>query len=88
MPVEKIEGVQDKSHILLEAYDVPEDNKTFETGEDTERKIYRIEEAGTIGRKLNNNIFFAEDLHMSNMHCKISLVNDKYFLEDLSSTNG
>ena len=41
-----------------------------------------------IGRKTNNALSFTDDLHMSNIHCKIYLINDKFFLEDIESTNG
>ena len=68
-----------KSHIILEIYDSPEDG---------EKKCFTIYESGSIGRKLNNHIPFVDDLHMSNSHCNISLVNNQYLLEDLSSTNG
>lgn len=27
-------------------------------------------------------------MHMSNMHCKINLIGDKFFFEDCASTNG
>lgn len=77
-PVEKDPNAQ-KSHIILEIYDAPEDG---------EKQSYTIHESGSIGRKLNNNIPFVDDLHMSNSHCNIALVNNQYLLEDLSSTNG
>ncbi len=31
---------------------------------------------------------FSDDLHMSNLHCKINLVGDKFNFEDMASTNG
>lgn len=70
---------REKSFIELEIIDSPEE---------VVRAKYKLFENGTIGRKQNNNISFVDDLHMSNTHCKINLVGDKYFLEDLSSTNG
>ena len=72
----------EKSYIKLEVLDCPESNDS------RERNTYLIYDAGTIGRKPNNLMKFQEDLHMSNIHCKISLVSNSYFLEDLSSTNG
>jgi len=69
----------EKSYIVLEVSDAPDD---------IPNKVYKLIEGGSIGRKQNNNIYFSEDLHMSNNHCKIVLVNTKFILEDLSSTNG
>ena len=75
-------GEQEKSFLKLEMLDGPEGNDI------RERNTFIINEAGTIGRKPNNLLKFQDDLHMSNIHCKISLVNNNYFIEDLSSTNG
>ena len=68
-----------KSTITLEVYDGPED---------FERSRSELEEGGTIGRKVNNKMSFSEDLHMSNLHCKISFAGNKFVLEDMASTNG
>ena len=68
-----------KSTITLEVYDGPED---------FERSRNELEEGGTIGRKVNNKMSFSEDLHMSNLHCKISFAGSKFVLEDMASTNG
>ena len=73
------ENPEEKTHLKLEVYDGPEEYQ---------KTVYTIFESGSIGRKLNNHICFADDLHMSNIHCKIILINDNYFLEDMSSTNG
>jgi predicted component of type VI protein secretion system len=41
----------------------------------------------SFGRKANNDFSF-EDQHLSGIHAKIQIVNDKFILEDMSSTNG
>lgn len=68
-----------KSSITLEIYDGPDES---------ERKKHELIEGGTIGRKINNDINFTEDLHMSNLHCKICLMGNKFVLDDMASTNG
>lgn len=68
-----------KSYIVLEIYDGPEEFQKMK---------HILEEGGNIGRKANNKIHFTEDLHMSNLHCKITRVHDKFVLEDMASTNG
>jgi len=75
------DGFEDlgKSTITLEIYDGPED---FEKAKAV------IEDKGTIGRKQTNIIHFVDDLHMSNLHCTISLMGPKFVLEDMGSTNG
>lgn len=79
-PQQEVSDNQDnRTHIKLEVYDGPEEHQ---------KCSYTIYESGSIGRKVNNHICFADDLHMSNIHCKIILINDNYFLEDMSSTNG
>lgn len=69
----------DKSYVTMEIYDGPED---------CEKMKHILEEGGSIGRKVNNKIHFTEDLHMSNLHCRITRVLDKFVLEDMASTNG
>lgn len=73
------EEESDKSWIKLNIYEGPDE---------TERMDYKLEEEGSIGRKTTNHICFTDDLHMSNLHCKISLINDRFVLEDMASTNG
>lgn len=68
-----------KSYIVLEIYDSPCDS---------DRKKHILEEGGSIGRKSSNKIHYKEDLHMSNLHCKITRAHDKFVLEDMGSTNG
>jgi pSer/pThr/pTyr-binding forkhead associated (FHA) protein len=68
-----------KPYVALEIYDGPEE---------CERTKYMLEEGGSIGRKTNNKIHFTDDLHMSNLHCKITRIGNKFVLEDMASTNG
>ena len=67
------------SQIILEIYESPEDSvmKTFNLFNDS-----------SIGRKNNNALCFSEDLHMSNLHCKINLIGKDFVFEDMASTNG
>lgn len=53
----------------------------------TEAEII-IKESAKIGRKTTNQISFQDDIHMSNMHAQINLINGAYMLEDIASTNG
>ena len=46
-----------------------------------------ISDKFSIGRKNNNELAF-DDHHLSNLHAKIYMVEDKFILEDLCSTNG
>ncbi len=41
----------------------------------------------SIGRKATNTFPF-DDQHLSNMHAKFFILDNKFYLEDLSSTNG
>lgn len=50
-----------------------------------------IENTATIGRKgqfTPTTITFVDDLHLSNTHTKISVIEGQFVLEDLGSTNG
>lgn len=73
------EELTGKSYVTLEIYDGPEE---------CEKMKYILEDGGSVGRKVNNKIHFTEDLHMSNLHCRITKVQDKFILEDMASTNG
>lgn len=42
----------------------------------------------TIGRKPNNLINFSDDQHLSNVHATISYIENRYYIEDMSTTNG
>lgn len=42
----------------------------------------------SIGRKMTNTLSFTDDLHMSNLHCKVYCVGNDFILEDIASTNG
>ena len=42
----------------------------------------------SIGRKGNNAIQMPDDHHMSGIHSSINFIENKFYLEDLSSTNG
>ena len=60
----------------------------YESPEDIENSVYKLSHGSSIGRKQNNTICFADDLHMSNLHCKINLVGKRFVFEDIASTNG
>ena len=60
----------------------------YESPEDMNEKIFKLHSGDSIGRKQNNNLCFSDDLHMSNLHCKINLIGDKFNFEDIASTNG
>lgn len=60
----------------------------YESPEEILDRSLTLTNNSSIGRKTNNTISFNDDLHMSNLHCKIYLIQDKFFLEDIASTNG
>ena len=60
----------------------------YESPEDINDKVFKLYSGNSIGRKTNNHVCFSDDLHMSNLHCKINLVNEKFYFEDIASTNG
>lgn len=41
-----------------------------------------------VGRKAENTISFPDDLHLSNSHAEIFLLDQCFYLEDRASTNG
>ena len=51
-------------------------------------KSFTIMNKGSIGRKSTNDIYFENDLHLSNLHSVFSIENGEFVLEDMSSTNG
>jgi predicted component of type VI protein secretion system len=60
----------------------------YEGPEDAIQSAFDLRSGDSIGRKNTNIVQFADDLHMSNLHCKVNLVQDKFFFEDIASTNG
>ena len=42
----------------------------------------------SIGRKNTNHLNFPDDQHLSNIHATIYSIENKYFLEDMGTTNG
>ncbi len=60
----------------------------YESPEDVGEKVFKLHSGNSIGRKQNNNVCFHDDLHMSNLHCKINLIGSKFNFEDIASTNG
>ena len=66
--------------------DAEENNS--ENSENLENFFFKLQSGGTIGRKVNNSVNFENDLHLSNIHCKINLLDDQFYFEDLKSTNG
>ena len=41
-----------------------------------------------MGRKNTADIPFPDDHHLSNLHAKFNLIDNKIYIEDYSSTNG
>ena len=70
---------EENSKIILEIYESPEDSND---------RTFILTNESSIGRKNNNTLCFSEDLHMSNLHCKINLIGDRFMFEDMASTNG
>jgi hypothetical protein len=70
---------EEESYVELVVYDSPEE---------IESKIFMLKNQSSIGRKNNNTLCFNEDLHMSNLHCKINLIGNNFIFEDMASTNG
>ena len=60
----------------------------IESPDDIEDRDFVLYDNESIGRKSLSTISFSEDLHMSNLHVKINLIQDQFFLEDIASTNG
>lgn len=69
---------EDDSRIILSIHDSPEEQYEKMTA-------YH---GSSIGRKSNNSLPFPDDLHMSNIHAKINLINETFYFEDMASTNG
>ena len=42
----------------------------------------------SIGRKPNNLLNFPDDQHLSNIHATLSYMDNKYYIEDMGTTNG
>lgn len=42
----------------------------------------------TVGRKPTNILDFPDDQHLSNLHATIFSIDNKYYLEDMGTTNG
>lgn len=49
---------------------------------------YILKNGDSIGRKNTNKLNFCNDVHMSNIHCKINQIGSKFLFEDFASTNG
>lgn len=49
---------------------------------------FRLRSGDSIGRKQTNIVCFQDDLHMSNLHCKINQIQSVFLFEDIASTNG
>ena len=70
---------EEESKVTLEIY---------ESAEDLPLKTFSLFHRSSIGRKTSNFLCFNEDLHMSNLHCRVNLVGRNFIFEDLASTNG
>jgi pSer/pThr/pTyr-binding forkhead associated (FHA) protein len=42
----------------------------------------------TVGRKQTNILNFPDDQHLSNFHATIFVIDNKYYIEDMGTTNG
>lgn len=60
----------------------------YESPEETPDRVFTLTSGSSIGRKANNAVCFSDDLHMSNLHCKVNLIGHQFFFEDMASTNG
>lgn len=60
----------------------------YESPEEMTEKVFKLHTSDQIGRKQNNKVSFSDDLHMSNLHSKINLIGEKFYFEDIASTNG
>ncbi len=60
----------------------------YESPEETQDRVFTLASGSSIGRKANNAVCFSDDLHMSNLHCKVNLIGSQFFFEDMASTNG
>lgn len=78
-PDEAFEARRENSYVEFFIYEAPED---------IEDKKFKLIDNDSIGRKNTSTLSFNDDLHMSNLHCKIILMNDRFLLEDIASTNG
>ena len=60
----------------------------YESPEEFYESTLMLAHGSSIGRKASTTYSFESDLHMSNLHCKISLIGNRFYLEDMESTNG
>ena len=68
------------NNLVLQVIEGPSSNENLEFPPNTHRV--------TIGRKQSNYWAFADDQHLSNAHAAIIFQDNKYYIEDLSTTNG
>jgi hypothetical protein len=73
------EQIQTNSFVEFEIKDGPDE---------ASNKKFRLRSGDSIGRKQTNIVCFQDDLHMSNLHCKINQIQDIFLFEDIASTNG
>lgn len=50
--------------------------RIYESPDDVDVEQFRLENGSSIGRKSTNSVCFNEDLHMSNLHCKIQFIGE------------
>jgi pSer/pThr/pTyr-binding forkhead associated (FHA) protein len=65
---DQVTDQDERSFVEFEIYESPDDNHL---------ETFRLYDGTSIGRKTNNSLCFNEDLHMSNLHCKIQLISRK-----------
>merc|ERR1712066_1153009 len=73
------QDINNTSRVLFDIYDGPED---------FDQQEHILIDGGTIGRKKTCTLCFCDDMHMSIIHCKIVLIHEMFYIEDMSSTNG
>lgn len=61
---------------------------SIEEGPDKEETTHIIAEEGVVGRANGSTMTFPDDQHMSFRHCKLYYKDNKYWIQDLNSTNG
>lgn len=77
--MDDMDDPENHSRIEQDIYDGPED---------FDQQDHEQFDNSTIGRKKTCTQCFCDDMHMSIIHCKIVLIHDQFYIEDMSSTNG
>ncbi|MFT9495234.1 FHA domain-containing protein [Anaerosolibacter sp.] len=81
MDIKNIHGVDKENSTYLKLIN-RKDTLPFKV-----KEVYSLEDSVTVGRGNNNDIVI-KDPYISNIHIKIALDENEFFLEDLDSANG